>query len=65
MLTPSLQVFAESERAYRQERVAAGYRHSRSPRHLKWPVGLLSPKRRQPRTPPRNLPAPHHATTIG
>lgn len=65
MLTPNFQLFSDSERAYRQERVVAAFRPRRQTRHLKWPAGLLSPNRRHPRTPPRNLPAPHHAASAG
>jgi hypothetical protein len=65
MLAPNFQLFAESERAYRQEQIAAEFHPGHRRLRLKWPAGLLSPNRRHPRTPRAVLPAPHHATSIG
>jgi hypothetical protein len=66
MLGQTNQLMALAEVNYRHERFAAEF--ARSPRtlHLKWPVGLLSPKRRsKPRHPSGLRPAPHHMKATG
>jgi hypothetical protein len=65
MISLYMEPFSEAELSYRRERIAADYRRTRAPFHLKWPVGLLSPNRRRPRPTSGPRPSPHHATSIG
>jgi hypothetical protein len=61
MLGQTTQLMALADVNYRAERLAAEF--ARSPRklHLKWPIGLISQKRRAKANHPSGLrPAPHH-----
>ena len=61
MLGQTTELLALAEVNYRHERLAAEFARSPRTMHLKWPVGLLSPKRRTKAGHPSGLrPAPHH-----
>jgi len=61
MLGQTAELMALADVNYRHERLAAEFARSPRTMHLKWPVGLLSPKRRTKAGHPSGLrPAPHH-----
>jgi hypothetical protein len=63
MPAPTNPHITQAELDYRRERIAADFPRSSGRFHLKWPVGLLSPKRRRTRYLPAARPSPHHAAT--
>jgi hypothetical protein len=63
MLAQTPQLLAMADLDYRRERLAAQFKPSARPFHLRWPVGLLSPNRRRPRQTPVPKPSPHHVTS--
>jgi hypothetical protein len=62
MLAQTHLLLAKADVDYRRERIAAQFRPSPRPFHLKWPVGLLSHGRRRPRPTSVPKPSPHHIT---
>lgn len=63
MFGQTIPIFANAELAYRHERILADMHRARRPLQLRWPIGLINPRRRQPRIPRRPMPSPHHATS--
>jgi hypothetical protein len=54
---------ANAEVNYRRDRLMAVMHEARRPMKLRWPIGLISPRRRRPRFVSEPRPAPHHATS--
>jgi hypothetical protein len=64
MFSLFVQPFADAERDYRREQIAAQFRRSPRKVHFRLPLGLINPNRRRPRPTPAGRPAPHHVSSI-